>query len=133
MLPDGLQQQISEEAFNYFERLGRVRAFVERNLGKRIALHDVAAVACMNRSYFSSFFRRSVGVTFSEWLRFVRVEKAARLFQERDHTVQEVSAQVGFSSLRTFERWFLHHAGMSPRQYRHACRPRTKASQQQSA
>jgi AraC-like DNA-binding protein len=114
---------INDAAFTYYERLRRVRTYVHENLSDHVSLSDAAAVACLSRSHFSSFFRKSVGIPFMRWVQYIRIVEATRLFREKDRSVWDVACAVGFRSRRTFERSFKRWIGMAPCRYRIAHRP----------
>ena len=58
-------------------RFHRLARFVHENLEHPLSLGQAADVVGLERTYFSRAFRKSVGCTFSEWIRFVRIERAA--------------------------------------------------------
>lgn len=95
----------NDGAFGYYEPLRRIRDHVESHLQEKLSLDAAARIACFERSYFSTFFRRKVGIPFSTWLGLVRIRKAAGLLAERDRCIAEVAGEVGLT-LRTFERRF---------------------------
>jgi AraC-like DNA-binding protein len=107
----------------YYHRLERVREYVENNLQEQISLSDVASVACLDRSYFSSYFRSKVGVSFSVWLRTMRVLAAIDLFSIEDLTITETVLRTGFGSTRTLERAFRSVTGHPPRCFKNALKP----------
>lgn len=112
----------NDDAFHFYEPLRRVRDHVESHGPDSLSLDGAAKIACLERSYFSTFFRRKAGITFSDWVGLLRVQKAAWLLVERDRCVDEVAQQVGWSR-RTFERVFKRHTGQTPRQFRDGHRP----------
>ena len=110
-------------AFFYYRRLSRVRDYVLKMYGQRLALADVSRVADMERTAFSSFFHRKTGVRFREWLALVRVAKAMELMAERNLSIHEISREVGYTNVRTFQRVFLRVAGQCPIDYKNSVRP----------
>lgn len=112
----------NEDAFHYYEPLRRVRDHVVRHPGNPLRLEAAARIACLERSYSSTFFRRTVGITFSDWRGLMRVQQAACLLAGRDWSVDEVARQVGLSR-RAFERRFKRHTEQTPRQFRDGHRP----------
>jgi len=112
-----------QEAFTYYERLGRVRDYALAHLGEAISVKAAARVACLSPSYFSAHFREKVGIPFSSWLRYLRVERAAQLLREHDHPIGRLAEHVGFSSIRTLERSFKEFLSSTPRTYRLQFRP----------
>ena len=121
--------QIQDELFGYYAALQRVQEYVAENLPHQISLGEAAAVAGMERKYFSTFFHRKVGVCFSHWLVWVRVTEAKRLMQYRDFSITEIALIVGFNDLRTFERGFKSCTDMTPREFRRSVQPQRDARQ----
>ncbi len=76
------------------------------------------AVRFMNMSdaYFSRFFHKSTGITFSQYLNFVRTDNAVKLIQAGNNSITDVSERCGFGSLRTFNRNFKTLTGFTPRE-----------------
>ncbi|RPI20397.1 MAG: helix-turn-helix domain-containing protein [Acidobacteria bacterium] len=99
-------------------RLHRVKDLVESTYPERISLATAAAAACLERKYFSKFFRRAVGIPFSVWLSEFRIEKAKELLSTRDDPVLDIAFRVGFQSMRTFERRFRRVTGLTPHEFR---------------
>lgn len=106
------------DPFSYFERLGRVRRYVDEHLTDHLDGDSVAGVAAMSPTGFSRYFRQHVGTPFVVWLAHRRVERACRLLREHNDAVGQVGFAVGFHSERTFRRAFHEHKGCSPSEYR---------------
>ncbi len=111
------------KAFDHYPRLKRLRQYVEEIYSEPIPLEKAAGIAALESSYFSSYFRAKVGITFTDWLRHVRVEKAMELLKANDFSISEVAEAVGFRDLRTFERAFKQHTRMTPMQFKKSVAP----------
>ena len=114
-LGDSALSESQERAFSYYQRLGRVRKFVETNYRHRISLSDVAEIAELETTYFSSYFHQKVGIRFREYLSLLRLRKAVELVRASDRTLPEVAREVGFGDYRAFERAVRKYTGMTPR------------------
>jgi AraC family transcriptional regulator len=110
-------------AFAYYPALKRVEEYVHTHMDAGISLRQAACVARLGPKYFSHFFRKKVGLTFTEWVAAQRVARAATMFQEQDHSVSNVAETVGLRNRRTCERWFKRFTGMTPHQFKRAARP----------
>lgn len=75
------------------------------------------AVQFMNMSdaYFSRYFKRQAGMTFSQYLNVVRIEKAVQLL-DSDPTIKitDVMLRCGFNTIRSFNRVFREVTGFTP-------------------
>lgn len=112
-----------DSAFGYYPALQRVKEYVETNLEEEISLEMAARVAGLEEKYFSAFFRRRTGVGFKAWLTELRIQRAKDMLRERDHRITSVAFSVGYRDLRTFERAFKRHTGMTPRSFKASVRP----------
>ena len=109
------------DPFSHFERLARVRRYVDEHLAEPLHGESVAHVAALSPTGFSRYFSRHVGTTFVVWLANRRVERACRLLRDRGDAVGQIAYAVGFHSERTFRRVFQEHIGCSPSEYRKRC------------
>ena len=76
---------------------------------------DAAEFMNMSEAYFSRFFHKSIGIPFSQYLNYVRTDKAVQALREGGRTVTEVSELCGFGTVRTFNRVMKELTGFSPR------------------
>ncbi|RPJ57288.1 MAG: helix-turn-helix domain-containing protein [Acidobacteria bacterium] len=99
-------------------RLHRVKTLVETCYTDPIGLREAAAAACLEPKYFSKYFQKRVGRSFSVWLAGFRIEKATELLVKTDQPVSAIGYAVGFQCLRTFERTFKRLTGWCPAKFR---------------
>ena len=119
----GLAQRFHHEAFSYYARLSPVLKSVTANVSMPISLAAAAKLAGLEQKYFSAFFHSKVGATFTEWVRILRVSRAMELMRHHDYSIVRIGFAAGFRDVRTFERAFKRHVGVSPRAYRASVRP----------
>ncbi len=68
--------------------------------------------------YFCKMFKKATGITFTDYLSRVRIEKAKNLLLNPNMRISEIAYAVGFQSLTHFNRMFHKLAGRSPTEYR---------------
>jgi AraC-like DNA-binding protein len=68
--------------------------------------------------YFCKMFKKATGLTFTDYLSRVRVEKAKALLLNPHLRISEIAYDVGFQSLTHFNRMFRKIVGQSPTVYR---------------
>ncbi|HVT13982.1 MAG TPA: AraC family transcriptional regulator [Fimbriimonadaceae bacterium] len=100
-----------------FRSLNRARDYALGNLGARLALDDLAAVACMSSFYFHRLHRQAFGETPHRFVTRARLAQAKRLLRAGTD-VDAVSVALGFESLPTFTRLFKAHTGLTPGAFR---------------
>lgn len=114
-----LQNQIFIEEENCdSDFVRKAKQYVDENLDDRIRLEDVAKVCCVSTFYFCKVFKKSTGITLTEYVNRRRIEWAKRKLMAPDSRVIEVAFDVGFQSLSQFNRCFRKFVGMSPTRFR---------------
>ena len=98
--------------------VARAKHFIAQNQDSAICLASVAKAVNTSTFYFCKLFKRTTGLTFTDYLARVRIEKAKRLLLDQNRRVSEVAYEVGFQSLTHFNRVFKKLAGRSPTSYR---------------
>jgi AraC-like DNA-binding protein len=104
------------------ERLGRAVAAMLERPEAGFTVEQLAAVAGMSRSAFAERFARAFGRGPIEFLKEVRLRRAAALLASTERPVKAVSAAVGYDSRSYFTRAFCALYGESPAAYRAARR-----------
>jgi len=102
------------------ERLNDIRIYVICNATREISLDEIAQHAGMNKSAFCTFFKKSTGKTFTDYLNEYRIELACRLLNQGKLSISEVCFQSGFNSVPYFNRIFKRYKFCSPKEYRRA-------------
>jgi transcriptional regulator GlxA family with amidase domain len=96
----------------------RAQHFLESNSSVDHTIENLAVRVGMSVRNFDRRFRTVVGETPSNYLRRLRIEKAKRLLETSDDTIEEVMVTVGYKDVRSFRRLFHAFTDLSPRAYR---------------
>lgn len=100
------------------QKINTVIEYVFNHYPSPISLNDVAALVGMTDSYFSSFFRKSTGHRFIEFLNRVRISRACTLLSATDQQITRICFEVGFNNVANFNRRFHELKGITPSEYR---------------
>ncbi len=71
----------------------------------------------MSRTSFYTKIKALTGQAPADYIRVVRLKKAAQLLKERNHNITEIAEMTGFSDAKYFREVFKKHFQMSPSQY----------------
>ena len=97
----------------------RAKAYIGGHYGDPVDLDEIARVMHVSTFYFCKMFRKGTGLTFTDYLGRVRVEKAKNLLLNPHLRVSEIAYTVGFQSLTHFNRLFRKITGEAPTDFRH--------------
>ena len=107
-----------ETAASEPEAVTKARKIIKAGSGEEISLNRVAQAVNVSAGYFSELFHKATGVTFTDYVSRVRVEKVKNLLQNPRLQITTIAYDTGFKSLSQFNRTFKQVTGMSPRAYR---------------
>ncbi len=98
--------------------VAKAKAFLEENQTEDLTLDDVAKAVHVSTFHFCKVFKKATGLTYTEYLSRLRVERAKKLLLNPNLRISEIAYEVGFRSLTHFNRTFKKVAGIAPTDYR---------------
>lgn len=99
------------------ERAARVAAILKQRMVEPPSLGEIAAEVGCSTFYLSRTFSKVTGKTIPQYLREIRIQRAAELLAEGRHNVTEAAFEVGYSSLGHFSTAFCRITGCCPSLY----------------
>ena len=103
--------------------VARAKEFVKIHSTDHVTMRGTAEHVHLSAFYFCKMFKRATGMTFTEYVSRVRIEKAKNLLLNPHARVSEVAFASGFQSIPHFNRVFRKYTAMAPREYRLSVRP----------
>ena len=103
------------------EKIKTALEFMDKNYGEEIAIADVAAACYFSQYHFMRFFKKYMGMSCGEYLKNLRLEKAAQAFARGNTVILDVAMDSGFRNLSYFYREFQKKYGYTPKQFIHRC------------
>ena len=98
--------------------LQKALSVVSRNLSDpEFDVKRFSSEMAVSRQQMHRKFRAMVDQSATEFIRVIRLKRAAELLAQKSGTVSEIAYDVGFSSLSYFTRSFHHQFGMTPSEY----------------
>ena len=98
--------------------LNTALTYISEHFTEKLTLDEVASVVHLSANYLCHLFSRSLGTTFSRYIKLKRVGYASVLLLTTDHAIDEVAYMAGFSSTSFFNSSFKAQYKMSPFAYR---------------
>lgn len=92
--------------------------FVHANYMRPIKISDAFGNGQYSTPYLSKRFKHETGITFSEYVKHVRIDASRRLLINTDKSVAEVAELVGYIDTTFFHSTFRNIVGHTPKEYR---------------
>ena len=96
--------------------------FIALNYSMQLTLDEISARFNLCPSYFSKKFKIETGMTFKEYLNYIRLRQATQMLLTTDDSVTKIAINCGFNSSNYFKDCFHKKFGVSPRQFRNTRR-----------
>lgn len=112
-LNDTSNEEVMRDRF-----LEEIVLFIEGNLeNAAFSVGVLAKHAAMSQPVLYKKIKALTGMSVNDFIKSIRLKKAAGLLQSKKHTIYEVAYMVGFSDRKYFSKEFKKAFGMSPTMY----------------
>jgi len=96
-----------------------LKDIIQDHIDTNLSLKEISKGLEINPSYLSREFSKYFeDLTFGEYIRKQRIEKAVELMQSPRYSLTEIAYLTGFSDQSHFNRIFKKHTGQTPSDYR---------------
>lgn len=111
--PSGLAITPADEVF-----IDKVMRFIEDNIMEpTLQVEEMGKVVNMSRTTLYRKIKGLTGQSVIEFIRGVRLKRAAQFLARNEYTVNEVAYMVGFSDVDYFRKCFKQEFGKTPKEY----------------
>lgn len=93
-------------------------SYIQLNFKNELSLKDVAGIMNFTPAYFSDWFHKNTGKTFTEYVNSLRLSYARRLLITTDYPITEICFSSGFSSVSNFLKEFKSKYSKTPSELR---------------
>lgn len=95
----------------------RIKAYIDSNYAQELSLDILADCLDLSAKYVSRVFKTTMNVNLSDYLAYVRIEKAKELLLSEE-PLERIAEQVGITNRTTFTRIFRKFEGVTPSEWR---------------
>lgn len=92
--------------------------YVRNEYAKPIKIEALAKLCHMSETHFRRIFENDMGMSPTEYINLIRVQKACDLMITTNDSMDEVAQKSGFSTTSTFNRNFKRYFNTSPYQWK---------------
>lgn len=94
-------------------------AYINEHYDEDIHISTLAKLEHYNPNYYSEWFKKQTGISPSDYIQKVRIEKSKELLLTTNYSIGDIAIQVGYDHNSSFTRIFKKIEDCSPNAYRH--------------
>lgn len=99
--------------------ISEAKLYMAQNFSNpNLMLQDVAKAVNMSKSRFSTVFSQQSGQSFTDFLIYLRLNKAKELLRGTDQKSSQIARDVGYNDAHYFSYIFKKNVGCTPSEYR---------------
>ncbi|MGF6947594.1 two-component system response regulator YesN [Neobacillus sp. B4I6] len=92
--------------------------YIQLHYNESLTLKNIADKVYLSPSYFSKSFKEEIGMTFVEYLSWIRVQKSKNMLRMTSLPIDVIANNTGFANSSYFATTFKKIEGKTPTQYR---------------
>jgi len=104
----------------------RTVAYIEANLGSKLAIGEMADLVALSKCYFSRAFKLTLGTSPMAYLGVRRVERAKLMMASTGQPLADIALACGFADQSHLSRYFRRIVGVSPSLWRRVSQYETR-------
>lgn len=95
-----------------------VKKYIEKNMNSELSRNDLAAMVFLHPDYLSHIFKEKVGISISDYIIKIRMQKAEQLLLNTKEQISEIAAKTGYANTGYFSKLFKRETKLTPKEYR---------------
>lgn len=112
-------KKLLKERFNpEFDRIRPVLDHIEQHIEERLQVEEACKLANMSYYYFCKFFKKAVGMSFTDYVNYKKIKKAEHFLLTKDYSVSQIGDMIGMHNMAHFYKSFRKYNECSPNEYR---------------
>lgn len=99
-------------------RLRPVLDYIDTHLGDKLQVEEACKLANMSYHYFVKYFKKTMGISFVDYITLKKIRRAERLLLTKDLSISQIGEEVGMSNMAHFYKMFRKFKECSPNEFR---------------
>lgn len=112
------EKKPSEKALRAGERIKAMLQYIQEHYNGELTLAKIAESAAVSENECLRCFRSMIGSTPIQYVKQVRIQKAAELLVSTNRKISDIGAECGFQEMSYFAKTFRELKGCTPGEYR---------------
>ena len=105
------------EKQNYQKLLHAIR-YIDTHYKEDVTLDNLAKKVAYSRCYFSSIFKKCMGMSIWDYISIKRIEEALTLIKPTDKNITDIALECGFNNPANFNKLFKKYTNVTPKVFR---------------
>ena len=106
-----------KEKQNYQKLLQAIK-YIDAHYKENITLDELAKHVAYSRCYFSSIFKKCMGMSIWDYICIKRIEEALTLIKTTDKNITDIAFECGFNNPVNFNKLFKKYTNVTPSYFR---------------
>lgn len=94
--------------------------YIREHSHRPLSIDELAQVSGYSKFYFIRFFKEHTGLTCTQYINLIRLDKAAQLLADTSRSIMDISLEAGYESVSYFIKNFKKKFSLTPHEYRKA-------------
>lgn len=103
------------------ERIRQMLAYIDAHCAQELNVQQIAASVNISESVCLRCFHRRLGITPIQYVKQLRLDKAAELLRCSSMTIKAIAFECGFHDVSHFTKSFREKMGYTPKDYQNRC------------
>ncbi|WP_098743788.1 response regulator [Paenibacillus sp. EZ-K15] len=99
-------------------KLQVIQQYIDQHLDDNITSIDMARYLFLNPSYFSRYFKRMTGLTFTDYVHQYKMKMATKMLRMSGQNLESLAMGLGYSDRTYFSKVFKKYVGTTPSEYK---------------
>ncbi|MNJ56780.1 Arabinose operon regulatory protein [compost metagenome] len=99
-------------------KLQVIQQYIEQHLADNITSIDMARHLYLNPSYFSRYFKRMTGATFTDYVHQYKMKLATKMLKMSNQNLESMAIGLGYSDRTYFSKVFKKYVGLTPSEFK---------------
>ena len=113
-----LSNEVAQPLSKAESYIAQAKNYIESSYMEKITVKQIADQLHLDRSYFSTLFKKYTGISPQQYLNTYGLEQAKELLISHGYTPTEAARSTGYGDVISFSHMFKNHFGQAPTKYR---------------
>ena len=127
LLAENIERGSEKKRLSSVKGIPPIISYINENYDTISGLDDIANNFYMSKCYLCRKFKNDTGMTVTQYINHVRIQKSCELLAATDMTIAQISISCGYDSQAYYSRVFRHTMNCAPIEFRMRMRDSVKA------